>query len=302
MNNRTIVLSEIEKELLKSNIDSITNVVEVSKLLNKIFYNDLFEVLELLPKEFVDLLIIDPPYNLTKQYADKKFYKMLKSEYKEWFEGWFYKLQPLLKPNSSIYICCDWTISSIVEEVLEKFSIIRNRITWEREKGRGALTNWKNCSEDIWFATKSNNYTFNVNNVKLKKKVIAPYKNENGIAKDWEEIEDGKFRLTFPSNLWTDITIPFWSMPENTQHPTQKPEKLLAKLILASSNENDIIFDPFMGSGTTCVTAKKLKRQFVGIEQELEYYLLAQHRLNLADTNVQIQGYENGIFYERNSK
>ena len=92
----------------------------------------------------------------------------------------------------------------------------------------------------------SDDYTFNVDAVKLKKKVIAPYR-ENGLPKDWKEEGKDKYRLTYPSNIWTDITIPFWSMPENTPHPTQKPEKLLAKIILASSNEGDIVFDPFAG-------------------------------------------------------
>ena len=74
-----------------------------------------------------------------------------------------------------------------------------------------------------------------------------------------------------PSNFWDDISIPYWSMPENTGHPTQKPEKLLAKLILASSNEGDVIFDPFAGVGSSLVTAKKLNRKYVGIEQSRLY-------------------------------
>lgn len=134
------------------------------------------------------------------------------------------------------------------------------------KKGRGAFKNWKNGLEDIWFATKSNNYTFNLDLIKIRKKVIAPYK-ENGKPKDWIDLkEKGKFRDTCPSNFWDDISIPFWSMPENTAHPTQKPEKLIAKLILASSNSNGIVFDPFLGSGTTFVVAKKLNRHYLGIE------------------------------------
>lgn len=90
-------------------------------------------------------------------------------------------------------------------------------------------------------------------------------------------------------------------MPENTPHPTQKPEKLIAKLILASSNPGDMVFDPFGGSGTTAVTAKKLGRRFISIEREKEYVALALKRLELADENPDIQGYENGIFRARNS-
>ena len=110
----------------------------------------------------------------------------------------------------------------------------------------------------------------------------------------------GKFRLTAPSNIWTDISIPFWSMSENTPHPTQKPEKLIAKLILASSHEGDVVFDPFCGSGTTAVTAKKLRRHFIGIEREKEYVAYALKRLENAETDKSIQGYENGVFKYRN--
>ena len=104
-----------------------------------------------------------------------------------------------------------------------------------------------------------------------------------------------------PSNLWTDISVPFWSMPENTDHPTQKPEKLLAKIILASSEENGVVFDPFLGSGTTVAVAKKLNRQFFGVEIDEEYCCLAEKRLELAGLQSNIQGYSDGVFWERNT-
>lgn len=117
----------------------------------------------------------------------------------------------------------------------------------------------------------------------------------------WEETADGKFRDTYPSNFWDDISIPYWSMPENTEHPTQKPEKLIAKLILASSNPGDVILDPFAGSGTTTVTAKKLNRHYIGIEQNPQYCVWTELRLERADVDKTIQGYTNGVFWERNT-
>ena len=90
-------------------------------------------------------------------------------------------------------------------------------------------------------------------------------------------------------------------MAENTEHPTQKPEKLLAKLILASSNPGNMVFDPFLGSGTTAVTAKKLGRRFCGVEISGEYCALAQKRLEMAESDAAIQGYGDGVFWERNS-
>ena len=261
----------------------------------------MFEVLGLLPRGFVDLLILDPPYNLTKTFSSTTFKRKSIAEYSEWFEALLVKLLPLLKETASVYVCSEWCSSTAVHLALDKLLKVRNRITWEREKGRGAKRNWKNASEDIWFATVSDDYVFNVEDLKLKRKVLAPYTDANGAPKDWNETTEGQFRLTHPSNLWNDITVPFWSMPENTNHPTQKPEKLLAKLILASTNQGDLVFDPFMGVGSSIVTAKKLNRKFLGVEIEKEYCLLAAKRLSLAESNATIQGYQDGVFWERNT-
>jgi len=246
------------------------------------------------------LLVLDPPYNLRKSFGDSVFKKLSDSQYSEWIESCFELLYPLLKSTATVYVCCDWQNSHLIYNVFSKKLIPRNRITWEREKGRGAKSNWKNCSEDIWYFTHSESYTFNVESVKLKKRVIAPYRDTSGNPKDWKQESEGNYRLTHPSNLWTDISIPFWSMPENTEHPTQKPEKLIAKLILASSNEGDMVLDPFGGSGTTAVVAKKLNRQYLMIERETEFALLAQKRLNMAEHDKRIQGYSEGVFNERN--
>lgn len=275
-------------------------VNDISSILDKTILGDSFEVLKYLPKESVDLIIVDPPYNLTKKFNKSTFSKKSKTEYENYSRKWLDMLTPILKSSGSIYICCDWETSIIIGNILGDYFKIQNRITWQREKGRGANANWKNGMEDIWFATKGNQYTFNLNAVKTRKKVIAPYR-VNGKPKDWEETEIGNYRDTCPSNFWDDITIPFWSMPENTAHPTQKSEKLIAKIILASSNENDIVLDPFLGSGTTSVVAKKLKRHYLGIEIDKQYCLWAEQRLVMADTDIEIQGYVDGVFWERNS-
>lgn len=280
-----------KKEILSGNFD------------NKIINEDTFCIIKSLPDKFVDLLIVDPPYNLTKEYDGTKFSRVRDTEYLKWFEDWVKEIPRIMKPNGSLYFCGDWKSSPLYYQVLSKYFYIKNRITWEREKGRGSNQNWKNNIEDIYFCTVSDkDYTFNIEDVKVKRKVIAPYKDENGNAKDWF-VEDGeKFRFTHPSNVWTDITVPYWSMAENTEHPTQKPEKLIAKLILASSNEGDMVFDPFLGSGTTAVVAKKLNRKFLGIEREEGYCLLASKRLKMAEENKEIQGYKDGIFLNRNEK
>lgn len=298
--NKTIDLSVEEGRVYLEKCITISENASLNDIINKTINGDTFEVLDLLPHNFIDLLIVDPPYNLDKEFGTGKFKKMTDEDYYVYTEAWIKKVLPLLKDNASIYVCCDWNSSMVIGQVLKKYFHIQNRITWQREKGRGALSNWKNGMEDIWFATKSKNYTFNVEDVKVRRKVVAPYKID-GKPRDWEEAVDGNFRNTFPSNFWDDISIPYWSMPENTAHPTQKPEKLLAKIILASSNKNDIVFDPFLGSGSTSVTAKKLGRNYVGIERNEQYCVWTEKRLEMADVDSSIQGYTDGVFWERNT-
>ncbi|MEM7047041.1 MAG: site-specific DNA-methyltransferase [Pseudomonadota bacterium] len=298
INNRTTYVSDDERKRYN---DMIVDPESFSaSMRNVIICADVNTIASRLPTRSVDLLFLDPPYNLSKRFGKKTFRKHSLDTYESIFEAWFIALLSCLKPTASVYVCCDWSTSPAIFSVLNRYLTIRNRITWEREKGRSSLTNWKNCSEDIWFATISDKFTFNVDAVKMKRKVLAPYR-QNGKAKDWTEEHQGKFLITHPSNLWTDITVPFWSMLENTDHPTQKPEKLVAKIALASTNEGDLILDPFLGSGTTSVVAQKLRRSFIGIEIDKGYCCLAAKRLEHATRYPSIQGYFDGMFWERNS-
>ncbi len=298
--NRTLTLSEEEQQDFGSRLLKLERPATVAEIENHTINQDIFSILPLLPEAEVDLLFLDPPYNLTKSFNGRVFKKQDLDDYANWLDGLLAGLVRLLKPTASVYICGDWNSSAPIHYVAEKYFKVRNRITWEREKGRGAKANWKNCSEDIWFCTLSDEYDFNVEAVKLRRKVMAPYRTE-GLPKDWEETEAGDFRLTHPSNLWTDISVPFWSMPENTDHPTQKPEKLLAKIILASSNLGQLVFDPFLGSGTTSVVAKKLGRRYLGIEIDQTFACLAEKRLEIAEQDKTIQGYSQRVFWERNT-
>jgi site-specific DNA-methyltransferase (adenine-specific) len=267
---------------------------------NRVIFGDAFEALGRLPERCADLLIVDPPYNLSKTYGTRVFRKMDAPGYAEFTRAWLDAVRHTLKETASVYVCCDWVSSMIIGNLLGEYFTVRNRITWQREKGRGAQKNWKNALEDIWFATVSDTYTFNVRAVMQRRRVIAPYR-ENGRPKDWVETDGGRFRDTYPSNFWDDISIPYWSMPENTDHPAQKPEKLMAKLILAGSNPGDLVLDPFGGVGTSAVVAKKLGRRFICIEREASYCALAQKRLVMAEMNPAIQGYHDGVFWERNT-
>lgn len=304
--NKTIDFSEHEGAAYLSRCISVDEPVSLGDITDKTICGDTFRVLPFLPCACADLIIADPPYNLQKRYGDTNFCRRSQEAYRAYTERWLALTLPLLKPNGSLYVCCDWKSSIPIAAVLSAFEadgalVIRNRITWEREKGRGAHANWKNSMEDIWFCTAGSDYTFNVDAVKMRRKVVAPY-TQDGVPKDWQVTAAGKFRDTCPSNFWSDISIPFWSMAENTAHPAQKSEKLLAKLLLASSHEGDMVFDPFLGSGSTSVAAAKLGRHWCGIEREKRYCAWAEYRLQQARTDRTIQGFADGIFYERNAK
>ncbi len=299
--NRTLVLSDLDQARCQGRLRVITAPVSVSDILDSTIRQNVFEVLPLLPSAAFDLVFADPPYNLTKNFNGQAFRRTDLDEYEKWLDSWLCEIKRLIKPFGSVYVCGDWRSSAAIHRALLNYFKVQNRISWEREKGRGAKANWKNTSEDIWFATASDDYFFNLDAVKLKRRVIAPYTDTSGRPKDWQETETGRFRITHPSNLWIDLTVPFWSMPENTDHPTQKPEKLLAKIILAGSKPGDVVFDPFLGSGTTSVVAKKLSRHYVGVEVDPYYCCLAERRLELADSDRSIQGYTEGVFRERNT-
>lgn len=298
--NRTIDISvEDGRKYLDRCVVVEKRISNITDVVDKTIIGDTVKVCSLLPEKSVDLIIADPPYNLTKSFNGNVFSKKKADEYEDYTRKWLSAIKPLLKDTGSVYVCCDWESGIVIGRVLGEFFNIRNRITWQREKGRGAKSNWKNGMEDIWFATNSDEYTFNLDAVKIRRRVVAPYR-VDGKPKDWKESEDGNYRDTCPSNFWDDITIPFWSMPENTAHPTQKPEKLIAKIILASTNEGDTVFDPFLGSGTTSTVAKKLGRNYIGIEKEEQYCVWAEYRLEKAEIDKEIQGFRDGVFRERN--
>ncbi len=299
--NKTISTEVREGKMYLDRCIAVTQKqTDLTGVVDKTILGTMFDVCSLLPSQSIDLIIADPPYNITKSFNGTTFTKRKPSEYEEYTRLWLAAVKPLLKDNGSMYVCCDWKTSLLIGKVLDDFFHVRSRITWQREKGRGAKANWKNGMEDIWFATNGNEYTFHLDAVKIRKKVIAPYR-VDGKPKDWMETENGNFRDTCPSNFWNDITIPFWSMAENTAHPAQKPEKLIAKIMLASSSRGDVVLDPFLGSGTTSVVAKKLSRHYIGIEREAQYCVWAEQRLEMAESNKEIQGYAHGVFWERNS-
>ena len=248
----------------------------------------------------IDLFFVDPPYFTTSIEWDLQWKN--KKEYYAWCQQWISDMYLQLKNTGSAYVCCQWQHSGMYQVMLEEagFNIL-NRITWKRDKGRGSNTNWKQMHEDIWFVSKTKNYTFNIDQVKVLKKVIAPYKDENGNPKDWwvDPNTGEKVRLTHPGNLWETFSIPFWSSkevrsyaktkrtPDNIfeKHNTQKPKDLVKRCITASSNEGDLVVDYFGGSGTTVVASKELNRNCIIFEKNPTYCDVIRTRLANEQSN-----------------
>ena len=199
--NRTIELDNKQIALYAKRAIKLSAPAATKAVTDKIILQDSLRAMNYLPDACVDLMIADPPYNLTKNFAGTTFKEMALKEYQKWLEKWLKKTVRILKPNASIYICSDWKTSIAIPEVAGKYFVLQNRISWEREKGRGSKNNWKNCLEDIWFFTKSDTYTFNLDAVKIQRPVIAPYRDEKGLPKDW--IDEGKSKFRYTCLLYT---------------------------------------------------------------------------------------------------
>lgn len=226
----------------------------MKQYLNKIICGDCLKVMKELPDKSVDLVLTDPPYGIKYDKWDKLNLK------------WIEETNRILKENGSMWCFCGWSNVLIIKQELEKYFKLKNWIIWDRIKGRGAKYNFVSTREDILWLTKSDNYVFNKQSSNIKKKTGGMgLKNRDEYRK--------------LSNVWTDISpIVPWSK-EKIEHPTQKPIELLERIIKISSNENDLILDPFLGSGTTAVACKHLKRNYIGIEINPKYCEIAKQRL-----------------------
>lgn len=280
--NRGVFLTPDDfKKYIPDTLPDGSEQIAIEQTIDRIFNSDAITGMARLPEASFDLIFADPPYFGREKDFGEGTNKMSLDEYAVWSEQWIKQAMRLLKPQGSMYVCCDWRFAGLLQNILSKYLTIKNRITWLREKGRGGRRNWKEDMEDIWFAVKGEKYTFNLDAVKLRKPIVAPYRDGNKRPKDWNENAGEPYRYTCPPNIWLDAVVPFWSMPEDTSHPAQKPEKLVERIVLASSNPGDKVFDPFMGSGTTAVASKRLGRSFTGFELNGEYVRLALKRLDM---------------------
>ena len=257
---------------------------EEKKLQSNIIYNSSSEFMNCVPNDSVDLVVTSPPYNIKISYGNKtkngkvveskgKKYKdnLSEEEYREKLRRVFAECKRVLKPEGSIWINIkNRTKDSVVRSpfwIEEFFSdlYLRNIIIWNFDWGGSTSKRFAPRYEYVfWFSAHPKNYTFNLNDIKIPavnyrpKRYKSPMKN--------------------PSDVWR-IPMVSGNYQERTDHPAQYPEKLIERIILAATNPQDVVLDPFLGSGTTAVVANKLERKYIGFEIEEEYIQMANTRL-----------------------
>ncbi len=230
----------------------------------QIHTGDALKSLKLIESESVDLIIADPPYNLGKNYGNNHDVKGFR-EYLEFSEAWLKESKRILAPHGTIYVFMGFRFISYLYDILDqKMGMYFNSwITWHYTQGIGKTKGFSPRHDDILMFTKTEQFKFNLDDVRVPQKYYRERNNMNGAN---------------PGDVWAFSHV-HYSNPEREEHPTQKPEALVARMVLASSDEGDLVLDPFFGSGTTLRVCQVLNRRSVGIELNPEFVVKARKRL-----------------------
>jgi len=251
----------------------------------KLYLGDCIEIMQTLGDESVDLVFADPPYNIKKADWDRFDSQ---EEYVGWSMSWIKEVARILRPTGSFYVCGFSEIVADIKSPAMKFFDNCRWIIWHYKNKASLANDWGRSHESILHFRKTKKHKFNVDAVRIPYSEhtlkypthpqAATSQYGNGKQHYWEPNPDG----AKPKDV-LEIPTTCNGMHEKTPHPTQKPEELLRKILLASSNENDLVFDPFLGSGTTAVCAEQLKRKWTGCDLSEEYLGWAVNRLELVE-------------------
>lgn len=246
---------------------------------HKIIYGDALEAIKSLSDNSVDLIFADPPYNIGKNFNGQIEKWDTEEEYLAWCYEWLDLCIQKLKPNGSFYVMTATQFMPYFDIYLRKKLDILSRIIWSYDSsGVQAKKHYGSMYEPILFCVKDkNNYIFNMNDILVEAKTGAKRK-----LIDYRKAIPSVYNSEkVPGNVW-DFSRVRYRMDEYENHPTQKPIALLERIIKASSNEGDLVLDPFSGTFTTCFVAKELDRNSIGIELQDEYIKIGLRRLALA--------------------
>lgn len=254
-----------------------------------IYYGDCLTVLLDIPDESIDLIFADPPYNIGKLFGDFKDVWSSEKEYVEWCYKWLELCIKKLKPTGSLYVMTSTQAMPYLDLWLRERLTILSRIVWHYDSsGVQAKKYFGSLYEPILFCVKdSKSYTFNADDIKIEAKTGAVRK----LIDYRKEIPTPYNTLKVPGNTWYIPRVRY-RMAEYEEHPTQKPESLLERIIKASTNTNEIVLDPFSGSFTTCAVAQRLGRKSIGIEFQSDYVKIGLRRLGIVtqsdDKNLEL--------------
>jgi site-specific DNA-methyltransferase (adenine-specific) len=246
-----------------------------------IFWGDAIEALQKeIEDNSIDLIFVDPPYNIGKNFNGSQEKWSSSNEYLKWCYKWIDLCLNKLKPTGSFYVMTATQFMPYFDIYLQKKVEILSRIVWSYDSSAvQAKKHYGSLYEPILFCVKDKqNYTFNTDDILVEAKTGAKRKLID-YRKNPPQVYNSK---KVPGNVW-DIPRVRYRMPEYENHPTQKPILLLERIIKASSKENDVVLDPFSGTFTTSYVAKQLNRESIGIELQDEYVKIGLRRLQIAD-------------------
>lgn len=260
-------------------IKAENTIEEFSNNNGRIIHGDALEVLQQIPDESIDLIFVDPPYNIGKNFAGRKDKWKTDKDYLDWCYQWIDLCIQKVKPNGSLYLMTSTQFMPYFDLYVRDKVTILSRIVWSYDSsGVQAKNYFGSMYEPILYCVKNkNNYTFNSDDILVEAKTGAKRK-----LIDYRKDPPQPYKTEkVPGNVW-DFARVRYRMEEYENHPTQKPISLLERIIKASSNEEDVVLDPFCGTFTTCFVAQQLKRRFIGIEIQEEYFKIGLRRLGIA--------------------
>jgi adenine-specific DNA-methyltransferase len=247
-----------------------------------IYWGDGIDVLKnKIADQSIDLIFIDPPYNIGKNFAGLKDKWSSTQEYVKWCYLWIDECIRVLKPSGSLYLMTSTQAMPLLDIYIRDKLEVLSRIVWSYDSsGVQAKNYYGSLYEPILFCVKNkDNYTFNTDDIMVEAKTGAKLK----LIDYRKAIPTIYNTMKVPGNVWYMSRVRY-RMPEYEDHPSQKPEALLERIIKASSNPGDTVLDPFSGTFTTSMVAKKLGRKSIGIELQKEYIKTGLRRLQIADT------------------
>ena len=244
-----------------------------------IYQGDCFDVLPEIGDGSVDLIFADPPYNIGKRFGAFRDSWPSESAYADWCFRWLALCTRKLKPNGSMYVMTSTEAMPYLDLWIRERLIVMARIVWHYDSsGVQAKKYFGSLYEPILFCVKDeNNYVFNAADIEVEARTGAVRK-----LIDYRKDVPTPYKTTkVPGNTWYIPRVRY-RMTEYEEHPSQKPEALLERIIKASSNPGDLVLDPFAGTFTTCAVAQRLGRRTVGIEIQDEYIKIGLRRLGIA--------------------